>query len=132
MSLLLTLNRLYISPWFFHYWLRNYWLGIFYLVTGLSFIRCSERLLVRLLLYLQLIIYVPITDITLVSPSYLFHESNVLYETKYTIVDNASADHITSNLLKAVHKFHKFYLVHSWILCAILFVSYITPCYFRI
>ena len=130
MSLLLTLNRLYISPWFFHYWLRKYWLGIFYLVTGLSFIRCSERLLVRLLLYLQLIIYVPITD--WYHSSYLFHESNVLYETKKTIVGNASSDHITSNLLKAVHKFHKFYFVHSWILCAILFVSYITPCYFRI
>ena len=26
-----------------------------------------------------------------------------------------SADHITSNLLKAV--FHKFHLVHSWMLC---------------
>ena len=33
----------------------------------------------------------------------------------FAVIWSAQADHITSIVLKAV--FHKFYLVHSWILC---------------
>ena len=36
---------------------------------------------------------------------------------KFEVIWFAEVDHITSNFLKAV--FHKFYLVHSWILCPI-------------
>ena len=34
---------------------------------------------------------------------------------KLDVIWSAEAGHTTSNFLKAV--FHKFYLVHSWILC---------------
>ena len=50
--------------------------------------------------------------------SKLFWKSHMNVWAKYSKLDkSASADHITSNFLKAV--FHKFYLVHSWILCPI-------------
>ena len=40
------------------------------------------------------------------------------------------ADHIPSNFLKAV--FHKFYLVHSWILCPIWFVWQLLKLWYQI
>ena len=55
---------------------------------------------------------------TLIHPFYILcprGEVAVSNGTKYWRMLSAWTDHIPSNFLKAV--FHKFYLVHSWILC---------------